>query len=242
MSSLVLGLGAVLAGGAAATPATGQAVVAGTGHAAACRPGVPSVTSGAGRRAAQQLITVRAAAGATWGVLRLWQRRGACFSPVAGPWPARLGTAGLSTHHVEGDGTTPEGTFGIGPVMYGIGPDPGVAYRWRQLVCGDWWDEDPLSPRYNQFVALPCGQSPPFGGDSEALWTEAPDYDAFAVIEYNTDPTIPGRGSAIFLHEDTAAPTTGCVALATRELVETLRWLRPGDGPLISIGLTTGGR
>jgi L,D-peptidoglycan transpeptidase YkuD (ErfK/YbiS/YcfS/YnhG family) len=136
---------------------------------------------------------------------------------------------------MEGDGTTPTGSYGIGPVMYGIGPDPGVAYHWRHLVCGDWWDEDPASSLYNRFVHLPCGETPPFGGDSEALWTEAPAYDAFAVIEYNVEPTLPGRGSAIFLHEGFGAATTGCVALAAPQLVETLRWLRPADSPRITI-------
>ena len=87
-------------------------------------------------------------------------RRGA----VAGPWRARVGRNGLSAHHREGDGTTPTGTFGIGPVVYGIDPDPGVACRYHRLVCGDWWDEDARSPTYNTFRHVACGATPPFGG------------------------------------------------------------------------------
>jgi L,D-peptidoglycan transpeptidase YkuD (ErfK/YbiS/YcfS/YnhG family) len=163
----------------------------------------------------RELITVEAPSlASTWAVLELFERRGGCFSPVAGPIPARPGRAGLSAHHVEGDGTTPLGSYAIGPVMYGIEANPGVHYAWHHLVCGDWWDEDPASPRYDRFVHLSCGVAPPFGGDSEALWTEAPAYDAFAVIEFNADPAIPGRGSAIFLHEGTASPTDGCVSIA----------------------------
>ena len=42
--------------------------------------------------------------------------------------------------------------------IYGNEPDPGgLRYRYHRLVCGDWWDEDPYSPRYNHFVHVPCG-------------------------------------------------------------------------------------
>lgn len=184
----------------------------------------------------RQLITViapnRASQTAT---LERWQRRGACFVAASGTASAWLGRNGLSAHHREGDGTTPIGVFGFAPVMYGALADPGVAYRWRRLGCGDWWDEDPSSPRYNRFVSLACGTRPPFGGDSEALWSELPAYDAFAVIAYNTHPVVAGLGSAIFLHIGTGVATNGCVALARNSLLRTLIWLRPGADPKIAI-------
>ncbi len=186
---------------------------------------------------AAQLVLVEApTTSSTTATVTLWDRRAGCFAEVGGPWPARLGWHGLSSHHLEGDGTTPIGAFGVGPVMYGVAPDPGVVYRYHQLTCGDWWDEDPTTPAYNRFVHVPCGQRPPFGGDSEALWTEIPAYDYFAVIEYNTAPIVPGRGSAIFLHVSTTSATDGCVSLDEPELVRTLRWLRPARHPLVIIG------
>jgi L,D-peptidoglycan transpeptidase YkuD (ErfK/YbiS/YcfS/YnhG family) len=188
---------------------------------------------------ASQLVLVEAATlSSTTATVTLWHRARGCFTEVGGPWSAWLGWNGLSLHHGEGDGTTPIGAFGIGPVMYGIAPDPGVAYRYHQLVCGDWWDEDPTTPDYNRFVHVPCGTRPPFGGGSEALWTEAPAYDYFALIDYNTAPIVPGRGSAIFLHVATGGTTSGCVSLNEPELVHTLRWLRPAEHPLIAIGTT----
>ena len=81
--------------------------------------------------------------------------RGGCWREVAGPWRAHVGRNGLSAHHREGDGTTPAGTFRIGPTMYGTAPSPGVRYRYRQLRCGDWWDENPASPTYNTFRHCP---------------------------------------------------------------------------------------
>jgi L,D-peptidoglycan transpeptidase YkuD (ErfK/YbiS/YcfS/YnhG family) len=114
--------------------------------------------------------------------------------------------------------------------------DPGLHDTYHRLVCGDWWDEDPASPAYNTFRHVACGTRPPFGGGSEALWQAAVAYQQFAVIEYNVHPIVPGRGSAIFLHDDLGRPTNGCVSLPQPELIRVLRWLRPAARPLIVLG------
>jgi L,D-peptidoglycan transpeptidase YkuD (ErfK/YbiS/YcfS/YnhG family) len=208
--------------------------LAGHVHASPC-------TGLAGRLAsthgASQLVTVEAPGfGTTVASLVFWQRSGGCWRRVAGPWTARLGRSGLSDHKREGDGATPTGAFRIGSTIYGIAPDPGVHGAYHRLVCGDWWDEDPSSPAYNAFRHLPCGTRPPFGGGSEALWRGTAAYRQFAVIEYNTDPAVPGRGSAIFLHDDIGVPTEGCLSLPQPELIRLLRRLRPAAHPLIVIG------
>jgi L,D-peptidoglycan transpeptidase YkuD (ErfK/YbiS/YcfS/YnhG family) len=169
----------------------------------------------------------------------LWQRTRSCWLPAAGPWQARLGFNGLSDHHREGDGTTPTGTYPLGPVVYGIASAPRIRYRYHRLVCGDWWDEDATSLRYNSFQHLPCGAHPPFGGASEALWTDTVGYQHFLVIDYNTHPAVPGRGSAIFVHDDLGHPTNGCISLPAAQLDALLRWLRPSDKPLIVVGTST---
>jgi L,D-peptidoglycan transpeptidase YkuD (ErfK/YbiS/YcfS/YnhG family) len=158
-----------------------------------------------------------------------------CGRRVLGPWRARVGYAGLSRHHREGDGTTPIGTFRIGPVVYGLDPDPGLHLRYRRLRCGDWWDEDPSSPTYNTFQELPCGARPAFGGTSEPLWRSTVAYREFAVVVYNMQPTVPGRGSAIFVHDDRGHATNGCVSLPRPELIRLLRRLRPGATISISV-------
>jgi L,D-peptidoglycan transpeptidase YkuD (ErfK/YbiS/YcfS/YnhG family) len=183
-----------------------------------------------------QRITVEASRSATtYASVRLWRRSGRCWLAVAGPWTARIGRNGLSDHHREGDGTTPTGTYAIGPVLYGVAPDPGVRYPYHRLVCGDWWDEDPASATYNTFQHVACGARPRFGGSSEALWTMTRAYRHFAVVQYNVDPTIAGRGSAIFLHVDHGSPTNGCVSLPRSQLDSVLRWLRPASAPVIVI-------
>jgi L,D-peptidoglycan transpeptidase YkuD (ErfK/YbiS/YcfS/YnhG family) len=172
--------------------------------------------------------------------MRLWARSGSCWREVAGPWFAYLGFAGLSADHHEGDGTTPMGAFGIGPVMYGVAPDPGVRYAYHQLACGDWWDEDPSSPAYNTFQHLPCGATPPFAGASEALWRSTVAYSHFVFVEYNAHPAVPGRGSAIFIHVELGHPTNGCVSLAPTHVLKLIRWLDPAAKPLVVIGTSAG--
>ena len=189
---------------------------------------------------ATQLITVEAASYRSQvATLTAWQREGSCWEAENGPWTAFVGVNGFSDHHLEGDGTTPTGIYGIGPVMYGAAPNPGVRYPYHQFVCGDWWDEDPTSPAYNTFVHVPCGESPAFGGDSEPLWTETNAYPSLAVIDYNTDRVVPGAGSGIFLHANIGQPTTGCVSLPLAELDQVLRWLDPSDHPAVVMGPTS---
>lgn len=214
----------------AAVPSSAHGVAA-----AACPVTLPVRLASTG--SARQLITVEAAGyGTTHATLQTWQQSGSCWTAVAGPWTARIGQNGFSDHHVEGDAASPTGIFGIGPVIYGNAPNPGVQETYHQLVCGDWWDSDPTSPDYNTFQHVPCGTTPPFGGGSQALWTEPVQFPSFAVIDYNTAPAIPYNGSAEFLQADTGSATDGCVALPLAQLDQVLRWIDPADSPAIVMG------
>jgi L,D-peptidoglycan transpeptidase YkuD (ErfK/YbiS/YcfS/YnhG family) len=213
-----------------AAPAAGERTAA-----PGCPQDVPNRLASTG--SATQLVTVVAPTRtSTRGSLRLWRKVDGCWRAVAGPWSAWLGGRGVSANRREGDRTTPVGSFGIGQVMYGVGPNPGVRYRYRRIVCGDWWVEDPRSPYYNQFRHVPCGTKPPFAVVSDDLSRSPTAYRHFAVVRFNVDPVVPGRGSGIFLHASTGRPTLGCISLPLPELVRTLRWLRPASAPRIVIG------
>ena len=159
-----------------------------------------------------------------------------------GPWRAEIGAGGLRNHRHEGDGSTPTGVYGLESVLYGNRPNPGGLHlRYHQLVCGDWWDEDPYSSRYNRFVHVACGTRPAFASGSEALWTETVAYPYFAVLRFNVDPVRGGAtapGSGIFLHAWVGGPTAGCVALPVARLLDVLRWIRPSRDPKVAIGTT----
>jgi L,D-peptidoglycan transpeptidase YkuD (ErfK/YbiS/YcfS/YnhG family) len=188
-----------------------------------------------GTGGSSQLVTVSAPLHSTTASLSMWTRQGSCWRRIAGPWTARLGRSGLSSHKREGDGATPTGIYRLGGTVYGIAPNPGLHFAYHRLTCGDWWDEDPGSATYNTFRHVACGVTPPFGGGSEALWKISPQYRYFAVIDYNAHPVVPGRGSAIFLHVAVGA-TAGCVSLPESQLLRLLRWLRPSAHPVIRLG------
>ena len=202
---------------------------------AACGTNLASGLASTG--GAAQVVTVDApTARSTSATVELWVRSNGCWVPAAGPWVGRVGAAGVSDHHREGDDSTPAGAFGVGPTMYGLAASPGVSYGYHRLACGDWWDEDPSSPAYNTFQHVACGQAPPFGGGSEALWEQTVAYQRFAVVDYNTSPAVPGAGSGVFIHDDVGGPTAGCVSLPPAELDTLLRWLDPRLSPLVVIG------
>jgi L,D-peptidoglycan transpeptidase YkuD (ErfK/YbiS/YcfS/YnhG family) len=63
----------------------------------------------------------------------------------------------------------------------------------------------------------------------EDLWRSARvAYRYAAVIDFNDRRPVWGRGSGIFLHQQTGGPTAGCVSLREADLLAVLRWLRPG--------------
>ena len=187
--------------------------------------------------ASQQLVTVEAAtARATYATAHIWRRVDGCWSSAGGPYTARVGRNGVAKNKREGDSTTPAGTFPIGGRMYGNSANPGVTFPYVRLRCGDWWVEDSSSPFYNRFHHVKCGAKPPFRVTSEDLSRSPTAYRHLAVIGYNADPVVPGRGSGIFLHASTGRPTLGCVSFPLPELLGTLRWLRPSSAPLIAIG------
>jgi L,D-peptidoglycan transpeptidase YkuD (ErfK/YbiS/YcfS/YnhG family) len=187
---------------------------------------------------ARQLVTVVAATRrSTTASLRLWRKSAECWIAVDGPWTAHLGARGVADNKREGDKRTPAGAFAIQPVMYGVGPNPGVRYRYRRIVCGDWWVEDSRSPFYNRFHHVRCGAKPPFRITSEDMSRSPISYRYLAVIDYNAHPIVPGRGSGIFLHVSASGgPTLGCVSLPRPQLITVLRWFDPAGSPQVVIG------
>jgi L,D-peptidoglycan transpeptidase YkuD (ErfK/YbiS/YcfS/YnhG family) len=202
--------------------------------ATAC-PSYPSVPP-----ATTQLLTVSAPRlRTTAATFRAWRRDGDCWRQVAGPFTARVGWNGLRVNRREGDGTTPIGTFPIAAHMYGNEPNPGVAFRYTRLHCGDWWVEDPRSPAYNRFQRIGCGVKPPFRVTTPDMSKSIHAYAFLAVIGFNMSPIVPGRGSGIFLHVQVHSSTNGCVSLPRSQLLRVLRWLRPAPAPQIVIGVGT---
>jgi L,D-peptidoglycan transpeptidase YkuD (ErfK/YbiS/YcfS/YnhG family) len=181
----------------------------------------------------RELITVTAASyPATYATFRAYDVSGTKKKLVFGPWTARVGYNGIAPpgKKREGDGRTPSGSYGFS-FLFGVDPRvKGFEFPFRHAYSYDYWDDDPASPRYNQWVDAKTTNP---GRDPEPMHN-VPAYDYAAVIAYNTART-PGLGSAIFLHVGTGTATAGCVSLPQGELLRILRWLRPADNPRITI-------
>ena len=184
----------------------------------------------------QQLITVASPTPrSTYASARIWKRVDGCWIAAGGPYTARVGRNGIRADKREGDGATPAGTFPIGRTMYGNSPNPGVRHRYVRLHCGDWWVEDTRSRAYNTFQRVGCGRRPPFKVTTPDMSTSPRAYAHLAVIDYNMNPVVPGRGSGIFLHVQIGKPTSGCISLRREMLIHVLRWLRPSAAPYVAI-------
>jgi L,D-peptidoglycan transpeptidase YkuD (ErfK/YbiS/YcfS/YnhG family) len=127
----------------------------------------------------------------------------------------------------EGDGATPLGVWPMRRVLYrpDRGPAPLTALPVQPIAPKDGWCDDPADPAYNRPVSLP------YPASAERMWRDDGLYDLVVVLGHNDDPTVPGMGSAIFLHLawPDYAPTEGCVALARSDLEAALTLARPDD-------------
>jgi L,D-peptidoglycan transpeptidase YkuD (ErfK/YbiS/YcfS/YnhG family) len=182
--------------------------------------------------AVQQLIVVRVASySSTYATLTGYRVSGGRRVRVFGPWTARVGYNGIARpgRKREGDGRTPSGTYGFS-FFFGVQPKLRFSFPFRHAFTYDFWDDDPASPRYNEWVNARVSNP---GANPEPMHN-VPAYDYAAVIAYNT-ARVPGLGSAVFLHVGTGGPTAGCVSLPRAELIGVLRWLRPRDHPRITI-------
>ncbi len=140
-----------------------------------------------------------------------------------------LGRNGLAGDKREGDGSTPIGRFLLRRLLYRADrlALPDTALPIGAISTRDGWCDSPSDPAYNRQVRLPHSAS------AEHLWRADHLYDLLVVLGHNDDPVIPGRGSAIFLHlaTDDYAPTSGCIALARRDMLDLL----PVCGPATSL-------
>jgi L,D-peptidoglycan transpeptidase YkuD (ErfK/YbiS/YcfS/YnhG family) len=234
---LALLAAAALAGGCAhgATTPASPAAAAGPDEGATAASSVAAVAHPASSSppGGSQLITVTAASyRATYATLITYRLSGGRWRRALGPWTARIGRNGFAPpgRKREGDGRTPSGTFGFG-FFFGVLPNPGVRFRYRRSQPYDFWDDDPASPRYNEWVDQRRADP---GLDPEPM--DVSGYDYGAVIAYNTART-PGLGSGIFLHVNIGIATAGCVTLPMGELLRVLRWLDPARSPRIKMGV-----
>lgn len=157
---------------------------------------------------------------------------GARLNWGAGEKRAAIGPAGIAVKGGEGDGITPRGRFAVREIFYRADriAAPRTSLLLRRIEPDDGWCDAPSDPNYNRLVKLP------YPASAEHMWREDHLYDLVAVLGYNDDPVVAGKGSAIFLHlaKPDYSPTQGCVALATGDLLAAIEQLQPGDQVVIT--------
>ena len=103
----------------------------------------------------------------------------------------------------------------LGPVVYGLAPNPGTSSATTGSAAGTGGTRTRAHRRTTSSATSAAGPSPRLAAASEALWRATVAYRLFAVLEYNT-ARVPGRGSAMFLHVDTATRRTAACRSPSR--------------------------
>ena len=78
------------------------------------------------------------------------------------------------------------------------------------------WCNDSRSIKYNKLIFFP------FNYNAEKLYRKDNIYDIILVLNYNINPVIKNKGSAIFIHiaKQDYKNTEGCIALNKRSLLK----------------------
>ena len=135
-----------------------------------------------------------------------------------------LGKAGIKRKRKEGDNITPKGTFKIPKIYYRPDKIKNIKTSVRKIKIKKnmGWCDDPNSIYYNKQIKLPSKFS------HEKLYRKDNLYDLFLVLNFNTNPVIKNKGSAIFLHitKGSYKKTKGCIALKRGDLIQLVSKIR----------------
>ena len=84
------------------------------------------------------------------------------------------------------------------------------------------WCDDIYSKNYNNLVKLP------FNYNYEKIYRKENIYDIIIVLNYNMNPVIKNKGSAIFIHiaKKNFKKTKGCIAVKKKDLLKIIKYLK----------------
>lgn len=144
-------------------------------------------------------------------------------------FPCSIGRRGVTGDKCEGDGATPAGVMRITGLWHR--PDrlaPPAPWA-RPIGPGDLWCDAPDHPAYNRHVRAPLSAS------HERLRRADPLYDLILTTDWNGPDAVPGRGSAIFLHQwrRPGYGTAGCIAFARDHLIWIAAHAAPGTRVIV---------
>ena len=131
-----------------------------------------------------------------------------------------LGKNGVTKNKVEGDKRTPSGVYRLKQVFYRADRIKKITTNLKKVKIKKnmGWCDDPSSERYNRLIKIPYKFS------HERLYRKDHIYDIVVILNYNMDPVVKKRGSAIFMHitKKNYLKTLGCIALKKNDLLKIL--------------------
>lgn len=150
-------------------------------------------------------------------------------------FPVTIGRSGVAKDKTEGDGATPAGILRVVGLLFR--PDrinrAHLPHWARPIHREDRWCDLSGHPDYNHLTRKPFGKS------AERLRRADPLYDLVLPLDWNWPEAIPGKGSAIFIHQwrRPGHPTAGCLAFARRDLMFIARNAAPGTRVVVPSSL-----
>ena len=134
-----------------------------------------------------------------------------------------IGKRGIGNKKREGDLITPKGDYKIKYILYR--KDRVKIYsKIRKIVIKKnmGWCDDPKSKQYNKLIKLP------FKYKYEKLYKKENVYDIILVLNYNMNPVIKNKGSAIFIHvaKKNYKKTEGCIAVKKIHLLKIVKEMK----------------
>ena len=128
-----------------------------------------------------------------------------------------LGKNGIRQKESEGDFVTPKGKYKIIKIYYRADRIKKISSALKKIKIKKnmGWCDDVNSKYYNKQIKINKKIS------HEKLYRKDNVYDIVVVLNYNINPIIKGKGSAIFLHvaKKNYKKTQGCIALKKSELL-----------------------
>ena len=143
-----------------------------------------------------------------------------------------LGKARIGKKKIEGDSITPRGKFNIVKIYYRSDRVKKISSKYKLIKISKnmGWCDDPNSKSYNQLINLPNKYT------HEKLYRKDNVYDLLVVLNYNMNPVIKNKGSAIFIHvaRQNYKKTSGCVAIKKVHLIKLIKTIKKNTKVVIN--------
>jgi len=135
-----------------------------------------------------------------------------------------LGKRGIGFKREEGDLITPKGVFKIKYILYRKDRLKKIQSKLRKITIKKnmGWCDDPKSRDYNKLIKLPSKYT------YEKLYKKENIYDIILVLNFNMNPILKKKGSAVFIHvaRKNFAKTEGCIAIKKVYLLKIIKEIK----------------